>query len=201
MMYQKFPPISIPLNDNKIRKAALDIKNIQADICYTAIQIEYVLKKHNIPDSFLKNMLPTSIVYPFIMTLGNHSQTFYDSLQKTEEKFLLGKIFSSLLDDAVAIFKIFIESKFNAVNLIPLCPGAFSDFPLEALSHIFDFFEEESSVIEITLTESFSLFPIFSLSGYLGNWSELKDCSSCSDKLCYLNKSYCINNGEIHNLK
>ena len=210
---KRFPPISIPLSldDNRIKKAALDIKvydnlsniltskNIQADVYYAAIQIDCLLKKIEIPDLFLKNMFASDIVFPFIMTLGYQSQTLYDSLQKIEEKFLLGKIFASLLDDAMAIFKIFIESKFDMVNLIPLCPGSVPSFPLEAQSHIFDFFEEESFVINVTLTEYFSLFPIFSLSGYLGNWSELKDCSLCSDKLCYLNKSYCINNEENKN--
>ena len=206
---KKFPPISIPLslNETKIRKTITNIKtydnlsniliskNIQADICYAAVQIDYMLKKLQIPDLFLKNMASTDFIYPFIMTLGNFSQTLYDSILKTEEKFLFGKIFSSLLDDAMAIFKIFIESKFGATDLIPLCPGSFPNFPLEVQSHIFDFFEEESSIIKTTLTDFFSIFPIFSLSGYLGNWSELKDCSSCSGKLCYLNKFYCINNG------
>jgi hypothetical protein len=194
------------LDNNKIKKAALNLKtcdnlldiltpkDMRANICYAAVQIEYMLKKLQIPDLFLKNMFPADIVYPFIMTLGHNSQILYDSLQKTEEKFLLGKIFSSFLDDAMAIFKIFLESKFYTTSLIPLCPGSSANFPLEVQFHIFDFFKEESSIMELTLTESFSIFPIFSLSGYLGNWSELNDCSLCRDKLCYLNKSYCINN-------
>ena len=197
--------IPLSLDNNKVKKAVLNIKaydtlssilipqNMQADICYTAIQIDFMLKKFKIPDLFLKNMTNLDIIYPFIMTLGNNSQTLYNSLQKTEDQFLLGKVFSLLLDDAMAIFKIFIESKFNTLNLTPLCPGFSPIFPLEVQIHIFDFLKEESSCLELTLTESFSIFPIFSLSGFLGNWSELKDCSSCNDKLCYLNKSYCVN--------
>lgn len=132
------------------------------------------------------NLEPVNTVYPFIVTCGKELDEWLrhfadDALQS----YWADQIVEIILDSALDTLKNQLQTEFNLGSIAMMNPGSLEDWPLEEQAKLFALLGDSTTTIGVTLTESYLMTPVKSLSGiFFENDTRFVNCRFCPKEHC-----------------
>ena len=132
------------------------------------------------------NLEPVDRVYPFIVTCGQDMDEWLHRLAEDAlQSYWADQIVEKILDSALDMLKEQLQTKFNLGSIAMMNPGTLEDWPLEEQAKLFALLGDTTALIGVTLTESYLMTPVKSLSGlFFKNDTNYVNCRLCPKEHC-----------------
>lgn len=124
-------------------------------------------------------------VFPYIVTSGAELDTWVNSHRDALTRYLADTINEIILQNSVALLKNLMTEQNNTDRLSVMNPGSLADWPLNEQVKLFDLLGSPQDLIGVTLTDSFLMLPIKSVSG-IAFFTEVafENCQLCPRANC-----------------
>ena len=136
--------------------------------------------------SILKiNLEKSPVVFPFVATCGGELDEFAGSLGGALHRYWADTIQMLALGTAMNMLEEHLKERVSPAELSCMNPGSLEDWPLQQQSRMFDLLGEAAAKIGVSLTESFVLVPLKSVTGIqFVTQEKFMNCQLCPRQNC-----------------
>jgi len=136
--------------------------------------------------SILKiNLEKSPVVFPFVATCGGELDEFAGGSGGALHRYWVDTIQMLALGTAMSMLEEHLKERVSPAELSCMNPGSLEDWPLQQQSRMFDLLGEAAAKIGVSLTESFVLVPLKSVSGIqFVTQEKFMNCQLCPRQNC-----------------
>jgi hypothetical protein len=131
------------------------------------------------------NLEPVHRVFPFIVTCGAELEHAPTITSDPMEWFWADEIKHEVLGRAYQHMQEHLTQTYEPGTLSPMSPGSLQDWPISQQAALFSLFGDTQELIGVTLTDSFLMLPMKSISGVLfASETSYRSCQLCPRDIC-----------------
>ena len=131
------------------------------------------------------NLCKSDIMLPFLCTCGTELEDWSQQFTDIIQKYWVNTIQDYALGSAIKALEASVQEKYHTQNLSAMNPGSLDDWPILEQKNLFRLFEDDAVRIGVTLTESFMMKPLKSLSGiFFASEKGFVNCQLCPLENC-----------------
>lgn len=131
------------------------------------------------------NLEESPVVFPFVATCGHELNEFTEGLEGTLHLFWADTIKMLALGSAMSMLDEHLKERVSPAELSCMNPGSLEDWPLQQQSPMFDLLGQAPQKIGVSLTESYVLIPLKSVTGVqFVTQEKFMNCRLCPRENC-----------------
>ncbi len=124
-------------------------------------------------------------VFPFVATCGAELAAWAAALEDPLQRFWADGIMEKALRAAIEALARHLNATYQPGRRAIMNPGSLEDWPLEQQTHLFGLLGNPKEAIGVSLSESFLMWPIKSVSGiWFETEKRYENCQLCPRELC-----------------
>ena len=150
------------------------------------------IEGHKFRSSILgKKLKDKEIVYPFLQTCGKELADYAKTLTDMVEQFAFDAVMEFYLRQITAVAVADLENRFPDEHVVASSsPGSLIDWHISGQEELFRLFGEQAEKAGVSLTPSYLMFPVKSVSGIrFESEGILHDCEICQKENCRSRKA------------
>jgi len=158
------------------------------DVCYIDVNHDDKVVLNGI--TFTSRVLSVNLqkahrVFPYITTCGIELETPPSDFQDFMVPFWLDAVKELALGEAYSYLRKYLIRQYRPGKLSHMAPGSLEDWPISQQKELFRLFGDVDEKIGVTLSDSFLMFPIKSISGiFFPTETNFESCQLCSREDC-----------------